>query len=115
MTEVSKIAWQKRRFDFQGKRTRLDHDYALELLQKRREYSKAKVVLEERSIKFQSPLPARLRVFYNEATVIYNSADEAMADTAERGIPVMVLKETSSLLDQISHLTWRSGGKRQNR
>lgn len=51
---------------------------------------------KERNIRFQTPFPARPRVFYNEATVIYNLAEEAMADMAEMGIPVTVLTEKSS-------------------
>ena len=63
-------------------------------------------MLKERNIQFQTPFPARLLVFYNEGTVLYNSAEEATADMAERGILVMVLKNPSSLLDQITQLTW---------
>ncbi|KAL7848717.1 hypothetical protein SRHO_G00203400 [Serrasalmus rhombeus] len=93
-------------FKFQGRRVNLDHDYTPELLRKRREYAEAKTMLKERGIRFQTPFPDRLRVFYKDGTVIYNSVKEATADMAERGIPVMILKSPNSLLDQIHQLTW---------
>lgn len=45
--------------------------------------AEAKVLLKERNIWFQTPFPARLRVFDNEGTVIYSSAEEATVDMAE--------------------------------
>ena len=113
--DIIKTAWQRKGFDFQGKRIHLDQDYTPELLRRWREYAEVKALLKEGNIWFQTPFPARLRVFYNEGTVIYNSAEEATADMAERGIPVMVLKKPSCLLDLIAQLSWRPGGKRQNR
>ncbi|KAI9536306.1 hypothetical protein NQZ68_034863 [Dissostichus eleginoides] len=62
-----------------------------------------------------TPFPARLRVFYEEGTVVYGSVEEATMDMAKRGIPVTVVKKTTSLLDQISRMTWRSSEKRGNR
>lgn len=62
--DVLKKAWQNKGFDFQGKRIHLDHDYALELLRKRREYTEAKATLKEMNIRFQTLFPARLQVFY---------------------------------------------------
>ena len=113
--EILKIAWQKKGFDFQEKRIHLDHDYAPELLRKRRDYAEAKAALKEKNIRFQTPFPARLRVFYDDGTVIYNSAETATADMAKRGIKVTVLKHPTSLLDQITHLTWQPSGRRGNR
>ncbi|KAF7654484.1 hypothetical protein LDENG_00069270 [Lucifuga dentata] len=113
--EVLRHVWQKKGFDFQEKRIHLDHDYAPELLRKRKEYAEAKTLLKERNVRFQTPFPARLRVFYKEGTVVYSSAEEAMADMAERGIPVTVLKKTTSVLDRINQLTWRPSGRRGNR
>lgn len=111
--EMLKRAWQVKGFDFEGKRVHLDYDYAPELLKKRREYKEVKVVLRGRNI--QTPFLARMRVFYKEGTVTYSSAEVATADMAERGIPVMVLKSPTSLLDRVNQLTWRCGGRRGNR
>ncbi|KAL7854778.1 hypothetical protein SRHO_G00169680 [Serrasalmus rhombeus] len=102
----AKLTDLKKGFEFQGRRVTLDHDYAPELIRKRNEYAEAKTALKERGIRFQTPFPARLRVFYKLGTVIYNSVKEATADMAERGTPVTVLKSPKSLLDQIHQLTW---------
>lgn len=102
--DMLKRAWQRKGFAFQRKRVHLDHDYAPELLRKRREYKEAKAALKEKNIRFQTPFPARL--FYKDGTVIYNSAEVATADMADRGIPMTVLKTPTSLLDRVSQLTW---------
>ncbi|KAK1899757.1 Lon protease [Dissostichus eleginoides] len=54
----------------------------------------------------------KLKVFYDDNPVVYNSAEEAAADMVKRGITVTVLKNPSSLLDQINRLTWEPSRKR---
>ena len=105
--EIIKTAWQKRGFEYEGKRVYLDHDYAPEVLRKRKEYGEAKKVLRERKIRFQTPFPARLRVFYEGETCLYSSAEEATKDMARRGLQVTVVKPTESGLDRIKRLTWQ--------
>lgn len=108
--EVLKKAWQRKGFDFQGKKIRMDHDYAPELLRKRRDYTEAKAALKERNVRFQTPFPARLREYYKEGKVTYNSAEAATADMAQRGIPVTVLK--TQPLFWIRSASWRPSGRR---
>lgn len=108
--EVIKKAWQQRGFEYEGKRVYLDHDYAPEVLRKRKEYTEAKKVLKEKKIRFQTPFPARLRVFYEGETCLYNSAEEATTDMARRGLQVTVVKPTESGLDRIRRLTWQQVG-----
>ena len=74
--ELLRVAWQKQGFQHLGKRVNLDHDYAPAVLKNRREYAEAKTVLKEKKIRFQTPFPARLRVFYQEGVVMYGSAEE---------------------------------------
>ncbi|KAK1904479.1 LINE-1 retrotransposable element ORF1 protein [Dissostichus eleginoides] len=57
--DVLKRAWQKKGFDFQGKRIQLDHDHAPEVLRKRTEYAEAKAALKGRNIRFQTRFPAQ--------------------------------------------------------
>ena len=113
--EILRLAWQKRGFQLHGKRINLDHDYAPDVLKKRREYVEAKSVLKEKSIRFQTPFPARLRVFYPEGTVLYGSAEEATEDMAKRGLQVSVIKHPESLLEQIQRFTWRTSRRPGNR
>jgi len=78
------------------------------MLRKRRAYAEVKTVLRERKIRFQTPFPARLRVFYEEGIVVYGSAEEATDDMAKRGLPVSVIKHPDSLLERIQRITWRT-------
>uniref|UniRef100_A0A3B3U250 L1 transposable element RRM domain-containing protein n=1 Tax=Poecilia latipinna TaxID=48699 RepID=A0A3B3U250_9TELE len=49
--EIIKKAWQKKGFMYEGKKVFLDHDYAPEVLEKRKEYTEAKRVLWEKKIR----------------------------------------------------------------
>lgn len=62
--ELIKIAWQKKGFMYEGRKVFLDHDYAPEILRKRREYTEVKRALRDKNIRFQTPFAAKLRVFY---------------------------------------------------
>lgn len=99
--EVLKMTWQKRGFEYMGTRVNLGHDYAPEVLKQRREYAEVKSILKERKIRFQTPFPAKLRVFYPEGTVLYGSVEEATSDMAKRGLLVTVIKYPESVLEQI--------------
>lgn len=104
--EIVKAAWQKRGFVYQEKRVNIDHDYAPEVLKKRKEYTEAKRVLKEKNIRFQTPFPAKLRVFFQDETRLYSSAEEATKEMAERGLPVTVYKPTESAVERIRRLAW---------
>lgn len=113
--EILRLAWQKRGFQYLERRVNLDHDYAPDILKQRREYAEAKLVLKEKKIRFQTPFPAKLRVYYQEGTVLYGSAEEATGDMAQRGLPVSVIRHPESLLEQVRRLSWRTSrraGKR---
>ncbi|RXN13811.1 putative transposase element L1Md-A101/L1Md-A102/L1Md-A2 [Labeo rohita] len=111
---VIKTAWEKKVIEWKGNRIFCDHDYAPDVLWKRRKYQDAKRMLREHDIRFQTRFPARLRVFYTEGTVIYNSAEEAATDMVKRGLPVTVLSTPSSLTERVQRLTWRKTGKRRD-
>lgn len=55
----------------------VDHDYPIEVLKKRNEYREAKKILREKRIKFQTPYPYKMRVFYDNGTRLYKDAAEA--------------------------------------
>lgn len=106
--EVLRLAWQKRGFELSGRTVNLDHDYAPEILQKRRAYAEAKSVLKLKKIRFQTPFPAKLRVFYESGPVLYGSVEEATRDMNKRGLTVTEVSSPSptSILDQIRQLMW---------
>lgn len=93
--EILKKTWHRKGIDHPGKKIHMHHNHAPKVLKKQRDYAEAKAALKERNIRFQTPFPAKLWVHYKEGTVIYNSAEAATADMAERGIPVMVVKNPS--------------------
>ncbi|XP_013885214.1 uncharacterized protein LOC106533463 [Austrofundulus limnaeus] len=111
--EILKKAWQKKGFMYEGKKVFLEHDYAPEVLKKRKEYTEAKRVLREKKIRFQTPFPTRLRVFYVGETRIYNTAEEATKDMAERGLQVAVTRPAENSLEKIRRLTWKTIGAKK--
>lgn len=110
--DIIKAAWQKRGFVFQEKRINIDHDYAPEVLKKRKEYAEAKRVLKEAKIRFQTPFPAKMRIFFQDGLKTFESAAEATKEMAARGLQVKVVKAPESVEERIKRLTWRktSGG-----
>lgn len=109
--DILRKAWQAKGFDFNGKRIYLDNDYTPEVQRRRKEYTAAKKVLRDNNIRFQTPFPFKLRVFYNEGTVTYNSAQDATEDMVQRGLPVTVIKKPVSLLDKLKEQSWQTSGK----
>lgn len=113
--EVLRLCWQKKGFQLNGKRVNLDHDYVPEVLAKRKDYAEAKVVLKQNKIRFQTPFPAKFRVFYEDGAVLYDSAEAATRDMARRGFNVNIISPENTcpqtLLQQAQHLTWRKAKK----
>ena len=106
--EVLRLAWQRKGFTWQNNKINLDHDYAPGILARRRDYAEARRVLKENNIRFQTLYPARLRVFHEEGTAIYETAEAATADLASRGLPVKVIAQPRSLLERIQRWSWRT-------
>lgn len=110
--EILRKTWQKKGFVWKDKQINLDHDYAPNILRKRQEYAEAKKILKEKGIRFQTPFPARLRVFFPDGTRTYNTAEEATKELAEKGMPITVIRPPESLLEKIQSLTWTASGRR---
>ena len=89
--EVIRRAWQKKSVYYNNTRFFIDHDYPPAVLKHRFEYFEVKKILKERKIKFQTPYPAKLRVYYNDGIQLYQSAAQATEDMASRGLPVTVI------------------------
>lgn len=86
----------------------LDHDYAPDVLRRHKGYTEAKRVLKEKKISFQTPFPARLQVFCEGETGLYNMAEKATKDMVERGFQVLVIKPAESWLERMKRLTWQT-------
>ncbi|XP_056336632.1 1-phosphatidylinositol 4,5-bisphosphate phosphodiesterase beta-1 [Danio aesculapii] len=101
---VIKTAWAKKSIEWKDNRIFFDHDYAPDVLWKRREYQETKRMLKDHDIKFQMRFPARLKVFYTEGTVLYNSAEEASTDMEKRGFPITTHSSPNSLIERETDL-----------
>lgn len=80
---ILRKAWEKKEIYINNQRIYFDHDYPLAILNNRKEYNEAKRVLREKKIRFQTPYPARLRVFYEDGMRLYQTASEATKDMRE--------------------------------
>ncbi|CAL9706167.1 unnamed protein product [Knipowitschia caucasica] len=113
--EVIRSAWQMKGFILDGHKISLDHDYAPAVLMKRKAYAEARRVLKAKNIRFQTLYPARLRVHYEEGETTYNSAEEATADMASRGLSVKVIEGPDTLWERVQQAAWQPARpKRRN-
>uniref|UniRef100_A0AAR2KF39 L1 transposable element RRM domain-containing protein n=1 Tax=Pygocentrus nattereri TaxID=42514 RepID=A0AAR2KF39_PYGNA len=94
--EILRKAWQKKVVYCDETRFFVDHDFPTEVLKKRNEYADAKKVLKSERIKFQTLYPAKMRVFYDGDTQLYQDAAEATRDMAARGLSVTVVPPAAS-------------------
>lgn len=82
---VLRSAWKKGEIRLGQQRIYFDQDYPAETQKKRRAYAPIRRLLKEKGLRFHTPPPAKLRVFFNGGPVTYNSATEAMQDLRKRG------------------------------
>lgn len=113
--EVIRKAWMKKDIFVGQQKIYFDHDYPTAVLQKRKEYKEVKKVLKEKKIRFQTPYPARLHVFYEEWTHIYHTAEEAYLDMGKRGFNVKKTSLTESLMEQPESTSWETVSQRKTR
>lgn len=113
--DILRRAWAKKRVSHNDRVIYFDHDYAPAVLQKRKEYSEAKRVLKQNKIRFQTPFPAKLRVFYDGETQLYQTVEEATADMNRRGLAVRKTTSRESLAEQLSRTAWEVAGRPERR
>lgn len=113
--EVLRKTWQKKEVFCDDIRFFVDHDFPVEVLKKRNEYAGAKKILKNERIRFQTPYPAKMRVFYEDGTRIYQDAAEATRDMAARGFPVTVVPSAAAPdHEEIQQLSsWQTARKRK--
>lgn len=100
--EILRKAWEKKEIYMNNQRIYFDHDYPTAILTCRKEYNEAKRVLKEKKIRFQTPYPSKLRVFYEGDTRLYQTAHDATKDMRDRGYPVRLVparQDPKELLD----------------
>ncbi|KAI2645284.1 Isopropylmalate/citramalate isomerase large subunit [Labeo rohita] len=80
-------AWSKRIITIGERRIFFDHDYPSAVVQQRKSYVKAKKILKEAGIRFQTPF-TKMRVHWNNGVKTYNDAKEVEKDLRDRGYKV---------------------------
>ncbi|KAL0148768.1 hypothetical protein M9458_055946 [Cirrhinus mrigala] len=94
--QVLHTAWRKKEVRLEGKRIYFDHDYPSEILMRRKIYAGILKELKTKCIRFQTPHPAKLKVFFENGTKIYESAADAAKDLKKRGFSVENVKDLDS-------------------
>lgn len=86
------------------------------MLKKRGEYAKAKKVLKDNKIKFQTPYPAKMKIFYSDGTQLFQDATEATWDMVSLGFPVPVVRYSKDPNQEEIRLlsTWQVAGRRHD-
>lgn len=114
--DIIRRVWQKKTVLCGNTRFFVDHDFPPEVMKRRGEYAEAKKVMKEKKIKFQTPYPARMRVFYEDGTRLYQSASEATRDMATRGYPITVVRPPVDPDQQeIQRLSaWQTAGRQRD-
>lgn len=114
--EVLRLAWQKKFFLWNNNRINLDHDHPPEIMAMRKEYAEVRRILKEKNLRFRTIYPARLKVFFEEGTKIYNTVEDATADLATRGLQVEIIEPPATLREKLQRWSsWRSAGRRRVR
>lgn len=67
----------------------IDHDYATEVVQRRKTYTETKKILKENGIRFLTPL-TRIRIHWTDGPQLYNSTTEAAKEMRKRGTEIHV-------------------------
>lgn len=75
---------EKKTIKIANKQVFFDHDYATEVIQKRKTYGSIKKRLKQEGIRFQTPL-AKIRIYWDDGAKIYEDAREAALDMRARG------------------------------
>lgn len=84
---VLKEAWKKGKIQLSNRTLFFDHDYAAEIVKRRKEYGEIKKVLKGKGIRFQTPYTS-MRIHWSTGVRTYSSAAEVMRELKNRGFPV---------------------------
>lgn len=85
--KVLRRAWEKKIITLGEQRIFFDHDYTSVVVQQRKSYVKAKKILKEAGIRFQTPF-TKMRVHWDNGVITYNEAGEVEKDLRDRGYKV---------------------------
>ncbi|CAJ1069840.1 unnamed protein product [Xyrichtys novacula] len=84
---ILREAWKKKKIQVGERFVYFDHDYASEIVKKRKEYNTVKKALKEKGICFQTPHTS-MQIHWATGVRTYNTAQEAQRELRKRGFPV---------------------------
>ncbi|RXN10851.1 LINE-1 type transposase domain-containing 1 [Labeo rohita] len=116
---VLRSAWRKREVHLKGRRVYFDQDYPAETQKKRKAFAPIRKLLKEKGLRFQTPPPAKLRIFFEDGPVVYSNAAEAMEDLKKKGLTTASIREdratVSASMERLSKISWETAGARPRR
>lgn len=84
---ILREAWKKRKLQVGERLIYFDHDYASEIVKKRKEYNWIKKALKQKGIRFQTPYTS-MRIHWATGVCTYSTAQEAQRELKKRGFTV---------------------------
>lgn len=105
---VLREAWKKGKVQLKNRVVYFDHDYASEVIKKRKEYNRMKKALKERGIRFQTPMTS-IRIHWESGVRTYSNSREAWSELRRRGIPVDGPEPTEGESDPVERLREKLG------
>lgn len=85
--KILKTAWTKK-ITYDGKMVMFAHDFPAEVNSRLKEYKDIRKILKEKQIRFQTPYPAKMKIYWDNGACVYNNATKAAEDMIKRGYPV---------------------------
>ena len=82
--KIIKMAWAKK-IMIDGKVVTFANDMPTEVYNKLKEYKDIKKTLKEAKIRFQTPYPARMRIYWEDGPRLYSNATEVAGEMKRRG------------------------------
>lgn len=111
---VLREAWKRGKIQLGNRPLFFDHDYAAEVVQKRREYNEIKKCLKAKGIRFQTPYIS-MRIHWDSGVQTYASAHDAGRELQRRGysveVPAARDEEDPSVTRLRELLGWQRQGK----
>lgn len=104
--KVLRRAWEKKIITLGERRIFFDHDYTSVVVQQRKSYVKAKKILKEAGIRFQTPF-TKMRVHWDNGVITYNEAGEVEKDLRDRGYKVADSEDAAGPITLLERLEAR--------
>ncbi|CAI5692670.1 unnamed protein product [Oreochromis niloticus] len=90
---ILREVWKKKQIQVKGKMIYFDHDYAPDIVQKRKQYREVKRILKDAGVRFQTHFTS-MRIHWRDGARYYSSARDAALELQRRGYDVQIPAES---------------------